>query len=266
MTAPGRWCPSGVRPEPRVPEPGELLAYQHAVWRVIEVNPIPEDLWSEQDHTNVRNAHRYPERAVPRVVVVRPVHITTNDVRARDHDRHLKHQKGTWWFIYPNEHYPVCATCGEPLPCRELAGMQAGQAAVERMTRYENPGVCPACQKIITRRQQSITFDENLELPGGPPVTFHTRAACFGSAMRYEQRWARAAPGRRTRLSCPGHMVTHNDGTYECSSGDACSGPDVEHQAYRTCSCPDCHARGAFTCRPSSSAARRASDLFGEAS
>lgn len=101
-----------------------------------------------------------------------------------------------------------------------------------------------ACAEPVTARQKCLSFSENLEVPGGPPVTFHLRSRCNYSAVKYEQRWVAADPNRRRpTLSCPGHVTNHNDGTYDCTQLGDCPGPQARHPSYRMCRCPDCHAR-----------------------
>jgi hypothetical protein len=133
---------------------------------------------------------------------------------------------------------------------------QVAEKSAKNMARFETPGVCPACSEPVSARQKSITFDGNVEIPGGAPVTYHVgRGGCRGEAARYEERWVQADPdGRRTSLTCPGRVINHNDGTYECSELTECRGPTANHHWYTRCRCPDCHARGGFDCRPAADA------------
>jgi hypothetical protein len=125
----------------------------------------------------------------------------------------------------------------------------------KRMSLFETPGVCPACSEPITLRQKSVTFEDNIEIPGGPPLTYHAgRSGCRASAAQYEQRWVKADPNRRTILTCPGHVINHGDGTYECSELTDCRGPAVSHPSYSSCCCPDCHAVDHPGCRPAADA------------
>lgn len=246
---PYRWHPLGAETryyEP--PTPGSLIALAHAVWRVVDVSPVPVERWDVDDHERVAN---FGDAYLPHMVVIRPVAVVGDDPRARDHDVHLR-ATGSTWMVYPDEHYPLCAACGEPLPCREQMAARTAAASAQRMDRYAVEGVCPACAEPITTRQNSVSFTENLEMPAGPPVTYHSgRRGCRRAAAEYEKRWVAADPNRRrARLSCPGHVVNHNDGTYECSELTDCPGPRVEHPSFTTCRCPDCHARGRFNCYP----------------
>lgn len=245
-----RWYPSGTRSSYSAPSPGDLIAWHHAVWRVQSVEQIPEDLWTDDDQ---RRARVYKAgKGRPVMVVVRPAHITSDDVRARDHDKHLKSSVGSEWHVYPDEHYPICAQCLEPLPCRDEIGRREAERSMKHMERYLSPGVCPSCETVITTRQKSLTFAENLEMPGGPPVTFHVgRSDCRRDAAHYEKRWAALdSANRRTTLSCSGSVVNHNDGTYECSAWANCPGPLAFHPDYRMCNDRECRAKGAFGCTP----------------
>lgn len=252
-----RWYPEGTRDSATPPPVGSIIAWAHAAWRVTEINPIPEDLWTEQER---RTAKAYkPEVGTPAMVVVRPVHITDDDVRVHDHDKHLRHRGGLWWRVYPSEHYPVCARCLEPLPCRD----QLAQAEVEKSVRtlelYLQTGDCPACAQQITPRQKTTTFEENIVVPGGPPISFHVgRRDCRYAAAQYEKKWVALAPGERsTTWSCPGAVTNHGDGTYECTEEDQCRGPLAFHPQYSSCEDRECRAQGPVDSHPWPDAKRR---------
>lgn len=181
----------GARACARVPEVGAIVAINHAAFRVLEVNPIPETEWTDDERRFVDL--RRPElrdRFVPVYIVVRPAHITGDDPTLRQHDRHFRFQavRMGGLHVYENEHYPVCATCGEPVPCRDQLQAEQARQAVERMSRYEDPGLCPHCQEGFGPRQQTRTFGTNIEIPGGPPVRFHMRRGCQHAAERYAKR------------------------------------------------------------------------------
>lgn len=246
MSLPYRWRPLGTTTELRL-EPGALVAWEHQVYRVASFTPRPPELWSDEAR---RRAAMMGKSFEPHAVVLRPVD-ASDDPKDRGRDVHLE-SRGHYWDVYADEHYPVCASCSEPLPCRERMAERVSQAAAERMARYEIAGVCPSCGEPVTSRQRSSTFPENLEVLGGPPVTFHVgREGCRHEAALYEERWVEADPKRRkAALTCPGHVTNHNDGTYECTQFGECPGPEAGHRAYTRCRCPDCHARGPFGCRP----------------
>lgn len=234
------WFPLGTRSLFGAPDVGVVVAFQHQAWRVIALRPLPREQWRDED--------RYASRKnPPQVVRLRPMRLVDHPdpVKAASEDVHYGSLHIHSWDVFPDpEHYPVCACCGEPMPCRAEVGRKMAQAAVKDMGRFEAAGVCPACGEVVTARQKALTFADNLRVIGGPPVTFHLRRQCWGDAMTYEKEWAAADPERRRlTLSCPGHLTNHNDGTYDCTSLQGCPGPTAHHRAYSTCRCPDCHAR-----------------------
>lgn len=253
---PYHWFPdgaSGGRLGERPPV-GALVAWRHAAWRVIDVSDVPAEWWTDDD----REASKW--WGAPYRIVLRPARLG-DDPRDRDHDLHLRcPARCEGWNVYRHSHYPVCVECGEPTPCRQQMAEQQAQRAAAAMSRYDTPGVCPACQEPVSARQKSITFADNLEAPAGPPVTFHLRGRCHHSAVRYEERWAKVDPAnRRVTLTCRGRLTNHGDGTYECTQGVDCSGPRVNHNSYVTCRDPECWRDGQGTCHPSPGAARRES-------
>lgn len=253
MSLPYRWSPSGGSPQWKTPDVGALVGWDHAVWRVVEVREIPKVDWSDRDRRIAES------RGAPWVVVIRPAALTGDDPTLRRHDIHLSCHRRTRWDVFPDEHYPVCAKCSEPLPCREQMADRMVSAATARMDRYSTEGVCPACEEPITSRQKTIVFDDNTEIPGGPPVAFHAgRGGCRAFAARYEEQWAAADPEhRRVTMSCPGWITNHGDGTYECSREHDCPGLQARHQSFRRCDCPGCHAGADFDCHPAADAVPR---------
>lgn len=237
-----RWTPRGARLHFDVPAAGEIIGFAHEVWRIVEIRPLPKDRWGDAEH---HYARAFKDRRQPQAVRIRPLRLADHPdpVAARAEDRHLNAVAVRSWYVFENEHYPVCAACLEPMPCREETGRHLAEQAVAKMGRYETAGLCPACQEPITRRQKSLTFPDNLEVPGGPPVTFHTRGRCHWAAAEYEKRWVAADPERRRHtLSCPGHITNHNDGTYDCTQLGDCPGPIARHPSYQRCRCPGLRA------------------------
>jgi hypothetical protein len=207
-------------------EPGMILAYDHAVYRVIERHPKPED-------------ETYPWR-----LILRPIAITGDDPRDRDHDRAIKVINGWRCYTFATDHYPICAKCQEPLPCREQMAAQESAKAAESLDRYSAAGVCPACAEPVRERQKVITWQENVVNPFGPPVTFHLRRACWWDAVQYEKRWHADDPEHRLlTMSCPGSITRHFDGTRDCTEPD-CPSRDAHHTSssnhypgYTDCPC-----------------------------
>lgn len=132
------------------------------------------------------------------------------------------------------EHYAVCHECGEIPPCRERWAAGIADAVAERAARYDVPGVCPACEEPITRRQKTIRFEENIYVPLGHPVTFHERAKCWGIAEHYDRQVAKLT-GREPRLSCEGTLIQHNDGQRLCTNITCPGDRLVRHRGFAMC-------------------------------
>lgn len=157
-----------------VPAPGQIVALKcQGQWRACRVIEV---------------GTRSGEPAVR----VRPMRLDQHPdpVKAASEDRHYRWPDRCIWHELP-EHYPVCRICDELMPCRHVVAEHHGKVALDRMARYETPGVCPSCRQPVTVRQASRTFEPNLHVPGGPPVTFHLRKACAtgqDGALAYEQK------------------------------------------------------------------------------
>lgn len=179
---PYQWWPDGTRWTHRVPKPGTLIAYEHAVYEALPAVPAP----GETAALMVRARQVSGRSAEVGQVVDLP-----GGGNGRPH-------YGTGWDVYPTAHWVACGRCLEPVPCREVMQAAYARAQTARMNRYTEPGVCPACQEPVNANQRSVTFPDNLEVPGGPPVTFHTgRQECrrFG-ALNYQDRWLAADAAR----------------------------------------------------------------------
>lgn len=232
------WHPLGAVAQRGNPEIGALVAVDHAVYRVREIRPKPGVDWDEQAVEYVKH---YGTKAAPVNVIVRPARIAGDDPKLRGKDIHLRaYSQLTRWWVYPHEHYPICSGCGEPMPCRETLAIEASARAAKFMGRYELPGVCPACGSPVTKRQGFRTFDENLYVPLGPPVTFHAgRRACWDGLVDYEEAWVKVDPeNRKRRYRCDGTLTTHSTTEYECTQGVECPGPQASHRAVSGCRCP----------------------------
>lgn len=253
------WRPDGAQPKYREgPQVGDLVPLDHMVFRVVEINPRDPVDWSDEDRETVQAFRNRPDK-MPRVMILRPLGV---DDRNSDEHYRLGGESRFIWHVYPNEHYPTCAKCHEPLPCREQMAERISAAAGKRMGRFDLAGKCPSCEEVVTRRQESITFPDNLVVMFGPPVTFHLRRKCRHGAVQYEKDWVAADPDtRNARLSCPGTLINHNDGTYECLP--TCPGPRTEHQCWTVCDCVECHNAGRFGCHPSPTARNRAGSPTG---
>lgn len=248
------WEPEGgQRVKIRDLKPGDMIALERALWRLIEVRDVPVADWDDNDQ-HYYDAHTDPAdrtaayRQVPRRADgtrippgewnLRPVNLIVEPAKGgkRRHLRCRPYVMLTSLYVIP-EHHPVCSACGELYPCRHL-DMEAETAKqMAKFTKYESilPGCCWSCGNPVTERQKSIAFEgENLLRPGGPPVVFHLRKGspyCSSAAYSYDKRWIEAAPDRHPRLFCPGNVVVHVDGP-ECSEDPYCPGPRMNHQSY----------------------------------
>lgn len=251
---PYRWRPDGTRE--LAPELGNLVGLWHEVWRVVAVDLIPAEDWDDDVRRALENMRpEYAEAYVPRMVRLGPwqEHIDPK----LDRDGHLGIRvrggyRAATLPTYPGPHWPMCATCHEPTPCRETVTEGITEQAADRAARYETPGACPACGEVVTQRQRSITWETNTMVPLGPPVTFHLRRDCRWHAARYERAVA-AETGQPTTLSCTGRITNHGDGTYSCSSDSDCPGARAEHQGYTVCHCP---GHNPHSCDPAANARR----------
>lgn len=180
------WYPQGVmRPPPDVAPVGALVPLQHQVWRVIEARPKPQVDWTDEEYQARNKDHVWPRLLeAPHRLVLRPVDHDPG-ASASEHDLHLAVNNRRALDCYPSEHYPLCGHCHEPLPCREQITAAHVDAAMREMQRYSFPGVCPGCEKPVTRREWSGTYEINRVVPGGPPVTFHLRKECADELNRF---------------------------------------------------------------------------------
>lgn len=235
MMQPPRWHPAGTAWKRR-PEPGKLLAHRHAVWSVVAV----EDTALTDDEERDWLAIGLPElgRTYPRpyritlewVAGAQPdqTHTHVRQVGGRQHVAfRVRAGSRRMWDTYPDRRWPQCSCCGEPVPCRATERDEMVAAGSERMSRHMAvpAGACWGCTEPITSRQKSVAYPgDNLDLPGGPEVRFHTRGSCRRELLAYEERWLAVDP-RRERIytwpRCVGMLTTHADGTSECHQGPA---------------------------------------------
>lgn len=248
----GRWHPHRTNSHYGPPPVGQLIAYEHAVWRVTAVTDLmlseaDREIWLAAGMPDQDTWRGRPYRVdVQFVGGARPAWAEHEETDLSGHaDTPAISGGGRLWYLYPTSgRWPACSCCGEPMPCRaelEDRDVTESLAQVEKMvTRL--PGTCWGCGEPITNRQKSVTYPgDNMDLPGGPAVRFHTRATCHGVAQRYELRWIAVDPRRERILTypkCGGILIVHADGSSECRAGQ---GPLGDEQAMR----PDC--RGHLT-------------------
>lgn len=178
-----RWYPLRAQTHYGRPAVGSLIAHDFAVYRVLEVADRPIDLWEPGDREYVEAFKpAFRARHEPYMVVLAPV------AGGKGRHYYAGGRRHTRWRVYPSEHYPVCAKCQEPAPCRDEVAGEAAKSASKMLERYLTTGVCPNCQEPITHRQKSVRYDENTRFPGGPPVTFHVgRRDCRHAAEKYAE-------------------------------------------------------------------------------
>lgn len=242
------WHPLGTRYQNRLTD-GDLIAYLHAVWRVVEVRNAP--LGDDDHETWLRHGMPDLDKWSGRPYTVTADWIggalspwaEKGDYRRRGTLR-IAAGACTSWRVYPDGRWPQCSCCGEPMPCRAELEDREVTGSLDRVAHLEAipPGACWACAEPITIRQKSVTYPgENLLLPGAHHPQFHTRGKCWPSAHGYEEKWLAADPRRERILTwpwCDGILVVHGDGSSECVSGRNPVGRMCESQ-------PDC--RGHLT-------------------
>lgn len=235
MNAQRRWYPDRTRSKNR-PESGDLIAYNHAVWRVIDVADVERNATEAEEYAKagrpawLRNPYKVDVKwvsgAKPGWMEHYPETVGT-----------MRVSRGNTWNVYEGDRWPQCSCCGEPMPCQaELRDRQV-DAAMQRVDEMSKvmPGCCWGCSSPITSRQQSVIYaGENLDLPGGPDVRFHLRLDCLTAATTYEVKWLSVDHSRRRMLTypkCGGSLFWHADGANECSGGEAA---DPECQGVRS--------------------------------
>jgi len=162
------WKPWGAVRVDGLPQPGATVAFEHRVWRVVDVAAAAPAGGGEDR----------PD-AVTHGVLLRAV-------TGEDADLSVPVHCYCWWWTYSEGRFAVCSCCGEPPPCRAQLANTAAEAELARMRRFEQPGVCPACGGVVTEGERQARFELNLAVPLGPPVTFHLgNADCRREAEAY---------------------------------------------------------------------------------
>lgn len=246
------WYPTGTHSHYGPPPVGALTPRDHAVWRVTHITDLPladhdRDTWIEAGMPDPATWKGRPYKVgVEYVGGARPDWAPTDgDVPATSMSARAQRFGGVNWKLYPpSGRWPMCSCCGEPMPCRaELQDREVDQG-LERVETWASrrPGCCWGCGEPITGRQKAVAYPgDNLDLPGGPEVRFHSRASCWDAARRYELRWIDVDPRRERILTypkCAGILIVHADRSSECRAG---RGPLGDVQVSQ----PDC--RGHLT-------------------
>lgn len=236
-----------------LPEPGQLIAHwgSRKAWRVIRVEERAQANWRAETMEAWRRAGE-PDSETwegrERAVHAEPARDARQDGKDRRGLPLYPWAYETQWWPLPDP-YPACVDCGNlwPCPCDDR-----NHVAAEAMKELERlgqimPGCCWACGKPLSSRHHSVSFaGENLLLPGGGPVAFHSARSrkasehawgtrtCRNAAEDYEKRWLEAEPGRLPRLTCPGQMWRHPDRA-ECTAGEHCPGSGATHEDSHHC-------------------------------
>lgn len=237
-----KWVPFGAYHRHGQPKVGELLGHEHGVWQVTEVVKLPlsdadRDRWLESGMPDLGTWWRRPyEVHVVQVGGVRPGWAAEGAVKGTMTPNLERH---AGWYVYPGGRWAQCSCCGEPMPCRaELEDREVTSALnrIDKLAR-RRPGCCWCCEEEVSSRQKAVVYDgDNLDLPGGPQVRFHTRRSCWHQATRYEERWLAVDPRRERILTwpkCGGLLLVHADGSSECLSAPGPLGRECS-------SAPDC--------------------------
>lgn len=232
----GRWAPAMSKTHyDRRPPVGQLIALDRKPWRVLTVEDVPADEWSDE------HRDRWLDDNMPDPWHYRPFEVVVEDAFGQRGRLTVGPRHFASWHVLP-EHYAVCVSCGELAPCLHHTSMLAAQRVMKRVEHDMQilPGCCPACQEPITSRQESVTFPgENLLVPlGYPDPTFHLRRACRSGAERYEEMWVAVDPTRPRSLltlRCTGGIVVHHDGSAECHGAEDCPSVYAHHRHYTAC-------------------------------
>jgi hypothetical protein len=249
------WRPVGAALTPRytaktIPTPGTVIAWLETrqAWRVRQIDPIHQANWDPNTVTVWEKAGSPDPATWPgreRRLMVEP---------ARNPAANGKDRRGLrlapWWhgeqWVPLMDPYPTCIECGGLWTCACYDRNLEADAAMRELERLGKilPGCCWACNEPVTGRHHSIVFDgENLLLPGGGDVVFHTShsrkpqtpdnrhaGTCRQQAEAYEARWvvADAPETRAVRLRCSGTLFLHF-GYRECTTGLLCPGEGAGH-------------------------------------
>lgn len=180
-------------------QPGMLVIWDRAPWRVVEIRELPQDLWPEPfpGHWERRFGFwldRKTDSPAPDPTTWRdrPVNVVL-EPDGGGKRKHLAVRASFTWDVLP-EHYAVCRSCGELPPCSdELTGKVVDRTVVkaERLMSIL-PGACMGCGETISGRQKVVAFPgANLWRPDLPEGTarFHARGGCSGFVDRYRAQY-----------------------------------------------------------------------------
>jgi hypothetical protein len=224
-----RWYPLRTRHQAR-PSVGDLIAQNHAVWRVEQVTDQPLDdadreEWLACGMPELATWARRPYRVALEWIAGKEPNWPKHGDGRRLGAVRVPAGKYASWRVYQGERWPQCSCCGEPMPCRAELEDEQVTTGLDRIAKLEAipPGACWSCAEPITLRQKAVTYPgDNLDLPGAHAPNFHTRRDCLPAAHAYEERWVAADPRRERILTwpaCGGSLIVHGDGSTECFGG-----------------------------------------------
>lgn len=183
--------------------PGMLVIHDRKPKRIVEIRPVPDDLWPERFETAwdkaVEDRARYSPEKPPHERATwkdRPVTIVLAEDKPAAREEHWQAPASLKWEVL-SEHYAVCRACGQLPPCdHELAdrAVDIEMARAERLMAIPR-GCCLGCGDPITHRMNTKRFPgPNLWRPdlGDGSAVFHARQGCEGFAARYEEQWEAA--------------------------------------------------------------------------
>lgn len=263
------WRPTGARNTnyDRRPKVGSLIPQAHAVWRVVaveavELNDDDRDHWESAGSPSLETWTQRPYQVrVEHVGGVAPKRITKSGTYVLV----VRSGQIKFWPSYPNNRWPQCSCCGEPMPCTAELTDRVVDASMAKVAKMQSrmPGTCWGCGDPITNRQQALRYvGDNVDLPGGLQAVFHLKKSCHGYAVSYEERWLAADHSRKRILTypkCSGGLFSHADGTHECwgegRDPECIGGESHDHSYSAGCAhlpdgCPKGCPRGGSRCRP----------------
>jgi hypothetical protein len=180
-------------------QPGMLVIWERAPYRVAEIREIPQDLWPAPWTAHWDRHFRFwfdgkQEQPAPDPATWRdrPVNVVL-EPDGGGKRKHLASRASFEWPILP-EHYAVCRSCGELPPCREELLEKHVDRQVAKSDRLLSipAGACMGCGETIGSRQKEVAFPGanlwRLDLPEGT-ARFHARGDCSDWVNQYQKQW-----------------------------------------------------------------------------
>lgn len=188
----------GTKRRRDTPEVGQTIGLDRAAYIVTHASPATAT--EEEDDYLKHQRADMQERRGPWNLTLRRVHGPVIYRENEFHETAIRVPAGYWqdWQVYEEDRVPLCSCCQHPWPCiMTTSAKDAKQqsAILEEKMNNAKPGHCYSCGEIISTRQQFIRYPEdNVELPGFPPPSFHLRNACADGQRAYEKSRTKALP------------------------------------------------------------------------